>query len=224
MSLDTDVRTSDPLIHTKPSRGEIDAALGSMYCESGLDDHKLAVVLDKAIRKAAGHLRYDLDDLALSAGQAKALSIHLELGFDSWTDYIVDALSDLTGALSTTVKQFLIDQFHEDGMSVRAIAEKLGLSKSTVHRQVSQSGTGDRGGNVIGIDGKPHPGAVSALTGDDVEQPTSRHNGGRRGAWQPEDYANRAKSFIENINGDDTLCSQICDLIDELLASIQPAT
>lgn len=73
--------------------------------------------------------------------EAKALEIHAKLGFECWVDYITDALSDLTGELSPAVKLMLVDVFRAEGMSLRAIGDALKMSKSSVHRQVSQSGT-----------------------------------------------------------------------------------
>ncbi|MFB1298797.1 hypothetical protein ACAG24_025165 [Mycobacterium sp. pW049] len=57
---------------------------------------------------------------------------------------------------------------------------------------------------------------------------SKRSNGGARGSRNAADTLTRAKTAIHNINGLDGVGvekqSEICRLIDELLASIQPAT
>jgi hypothetical protein len=118
-------------------------------------------------------------------------------------------------------------------MSVRAIAEALDTSKSSVHRRVSQSGTGEDGEAVetTGRDGKRYPRLVpdqETELDDESEQPADHHNnGGARGKRTPSQQLTRAKSSINNIALDGAAAEikrEICRLIDELLASIKITT
>lgn len=100
-------------------------------------------------------------------------------------------------------------------MSVRAIAEAVGTSKSTVSRQVSQSGTGE----TTGLDNKTYPRRNSG--------------GGYRGHLAPHMRLNRAVKAIAGINvasaKDQAALRQqlqdtrrrVCELIDELIVSIK---
>ena len=86
------------------------------------------------------------------------------LGFDTWTAYLADRLKPITKTLSADDRRQLIAMLHEAGMSVRDIAVTADMSKSTVQRQVSQSGTDDD--ETIGLDDKTY----------------QRRNGGYRGS------------------------------------------
>jgi transposase len=71
-------------------------------------------------------------------------------------------------------------ELYEHGMSLRAIAQPTGQSKSTVGRQVSQIGTAH---DKTGLDSK-----------------TYRHNGGRRGPLTAKDRLSRAEKLIRGAN------------------------
>jgi hypothetical protein len=170
-----------------------------------------AVELDEQIRVVADGAGLCLDNLANMLTTAEAGQIHQELGFGSWPEYVADRLKPITKSLSRAELSTLALELHQAGMSVRAIAEATGLSKSTVGRQVSQSGTD---GNVIGRDTKRYP----------------RRNGGggHRGPLDTAMKLRRVGTAVGNITGlepeDAEKLSEICKLIDEVLASIQPAT
>jgi DNA-binding NarL/FixJ family response regulator len=103
-------------------------------------DRDKAVRLDEEIQamadKVGEHLDYSADLLA----EAQEGQIHQALQFDSWTAYLVDPLKPITKALDADDRHELVVQLYEAGMSVQAIAEAVDTSKSTVSRQVSQSG------------------------------------------------------------------------------------
>jgi hypothetical protein len=168
-----------------------------------------AVQLDEQICVVAEGAGQCLDNLANMLATAEAGQIHQALGFDSWLEYVADRLKPIIKSLSRGELSTLSAGLHEAGMSVRAIAEATGQSKSTVGRQVSQSGTD---GNVIGLDAKRYP----------------RRNGGggHRGPLDTVMKLNRAKTAFGNINDLEPDAAEkqwkICRLIDELLASIQP--
>jgi hypothetical protein len=114
-----------------------------------------------------------------------------------------------------------VDSTHPD---TQGVAEAVGTSKSTVERQVSQCGTGDDRGEAVettGLDGKTYPRRNSG--------------GGYRGELKPHMRLNRAVKAIQGIDvaaaKDQAELRQqlqdtrklVCELIDKLLASIQPA-
>lgn len=175
-------------------------------------DQAEAVRLDEQIQAMADEAGEHLDHLAQLLAEAKAGQIHQALKFESWTAYLVDRLKPITKALDAYDRRALIGDLYEAGMSVRAIAEAVGTSKSTVARQVSQSGTGE--GETTGLDGNTYK---------------RRHGGGgHRGPMDAVMKLKRVGSMVANITGlepdDAEKQSEICRLIDQLLASIQPAT
>lgn len=196
---------------------------------SVLEKHA-AEQLDKQIRDVTANAADRLDCLAHLLTQAKAGRIHQALQFDSWTAYLANRLKPITKALDADDRRALIAELYQEGMSVRAIADAVGTSKSSVSRQVSQSGTGE--GQTTGMDGKSYrrdPNVIDLNTKrPDTEgghrPKMSHHNGGRRGKWKSNDFADRAKSCVEHIDGDPELRTRIIGLIDELLASIEPKT
>lgn len=137
---------------------------------------------------------------------------------DSWTAYLVDRLKPVTKALDADDRRELVVQLYEHGLSLRAIAEALDTSKSTLARQVSQSGTGED--ETTGLDGKTYT--------------RRNHGGGYRGELRPAMPLDRAVKAIEGIDVAaakdqaglrqqlQATRAQVCKLIDKLLHSIQP--
>jgi hypothetical protein len=177
-------------------------------------DLDAAEKLDQRIQRIADTAARNLDTLAELLSEAQAGHIHEVLGFPSWTEYVAARLKPITKSLGREELRALITELYDAGMSVRAIAEAVDTSKSTVSRQVSQSGTGDEAAQTAettGLDGKTY---------------ARHHNGGARGQQSARVRLSRARSAIENIplDGDAAdIKTRICSLIDELLASIEPA-
>lgn len=203
VSIDIDARTSEPPVLDRQQAARLDEQIQDMA------------------DKAGEHLDYLFDLLA----EAQEGQIHQALQFDSWTAYLVDRLKPIAKALDADDRHALVAELYEAGMSVRAIAEAVGTSKSTVARQVSQSGTGDNDGEAVkatGMDGKAYT--------------RRNHGGGYRGELKPHMRLNRAVKAIEGIDvaaaKDQTELRQqlqdtrnrICELIDERLDNIQSAT
>jgi hypothetical protein len=169
-------------------------------------NHDEAAKLDEQIRDLADQAAQHLDYLADLLAEAKAGHIHEALDFPSWTAYLIDRLKPITKALSADDRRALAVELYVNGFSLRAVAEATGQSKSTVARQVSQSGTAQ---DTTGLDGK-----------------TYRHNGGRRGPLTPTDRLNRAEKLIRGIDfagANADTATDICALIDRLRESIEPA-
>ncbi|MCX2934040.1 helix-turn-helix domain containing protein [Mycobacterium sp. CVI_P3] len=74
--------------------------------------------------------------------QAKAGQIHLALGYASWTAYVADACK-IEIKIDRDKRRELVGWLSDEGMSQRAIAATLGVSKNTVTTDLSQIGTPD---------------------------------------------------------------------------------
>jgi hypothetical protein len=167
--------------------------------------------LDGRIQRMADAASGHLDQLAELLATAEAGQIHQALQFDSWTAYVAERLKPITKSLGREELRSLVVQLHGAGMSVRAIAEAVDTSKSAVHRQVSQSGTGREDGEAVettGLDGKSY----------------TRHNGGHRGPLTPKMWLDRARSAIGNIKIEGEaaeLRTEIVEKIDRLIEVIE---
>lgn len=106
-------------------------------------DRPGAEKLDGRIRRLATQAGEQLVQVGRLLDAAKAGRIHEALGFKSWPAYVADALGGQL-QLSGDVRQVVVGMLSGEGMSVRAIADATGVSKSTVARdidQVSHNGT-----------------------------------------------------------------------------------
>jgi transposase len=107
--------------------------------------------LDGRIRRMADTARGNLETVGRLLDEAKAGQVHQTLGFKSWTVYVADAVGGQL-QLSGDARAAMVGLLAGEGMSVRAIAEATGVSKSTVSRdmeQVSHNGTPQSGAEVI---------------------------------------------------------------------------
>ncbi|ETZ64365.1 hypothetical protein E3G59_001577 [Mycobacteroides abscessus] len=107
--------------------------------------------LDKRIRLAAGQFVADWVKFQGLIDDARRGQVHLTLGYPSWTAYVAEVGQDLL-ALPTAnaeVRREVLEWLSSTGMSLRAIAQVAGLSKSTVGRELSAvpSGTPDASGS-----------------------------------------------------------------------------
>jgi len=100
------------------------------------------------------------------------------LGYDSWQEYIDGEFSAERLRIAFAYREKAIADLRLAGLSTRAIAPVVGVSKNTVARQVSQDGTPEP---VQGIDGKSYSPArspfVEAMTGaiEDAGQRAQDH-------------------------------------------------
>ena len=78
----------------------------------------------------------------------------LSLGYGTWDEYCTGEFDDIAVPLPKEGLPAVVRSLRESGLSVRAISSVTGQSKSTVSRQVSQSGTPAQ---VQGSDGKQYP-------------------------------------------------------------------
>lgn len=168
--------------------------------------------LDKQVQSAAEQVTGSLDVLFALLDKARTGQVHVALGYSGWTAYLADRLKLVSAVLGSDERRTLAAELFQAGMSVRAIAEAIGTSKSTVSRQLSQTGTGKFGDKVISLNGKM--------------QKRRNHGGGHRGPLDAAMKLRRVGSTIAKISGlegaDAEKQREICNLIEELLASIQP--
>lgn len=118
-------------------------ALDATDARALTDQIKAAERLDRRIRLMATTINDGLSKLYELVEAAKASSIHLTLGYPSWTAYMVDACK-VEIKLDRDRRRELVGWLSGEGMSQRAIADVVGISKNTVTSdigQVSQSGT-----------------------------------------------------------------------------------
>lgn len=185
-----------------------------MSTDNDVMDHDAAVELDEQIQDMADKAAQHLDYLADLLVEAKTKSIYESLGFSSWTAYLAVRLKPITAALDADDRRALVVELYGAGMSMRAIAEAVDMSKSTVARQVSQGGTGEHGGETTGVDGNTYP----------------RRNGGggHRGPLTLEMRLCRLKTGVRNLTGLSeggvAIQDQICELIDQLPAYVVAAS
>lgn len=108
--------------------------------------------------------------------EAKAHDDHEALGYPSWPAYVAGEFADRLAQLDRAQRRDAVAALTATGMSVRAIAEVVGVGRSTVQRdQVSRDGTpaddetqgfgnrtpADRPERSTGLDGKSYPATVT---------------------------------------------------------------
>lgn len=83
-------------------------------------------------------LAHAIDNLETLRG----LNAHTARGFDTWHAYVVDRFGELLAQLKLprTERVALAASMAEAGMSVRAVAERLGVSVGTVHNYRAELG------------------------------------------------------------------------------------
>ncbi|WP_066899018.1 helix-turn-helix domain-containing protein [Mycolicibacterium houstonense] len=176
-------------------------------------NHDAALELDEQIQVVAGKTGEHLDYLSALLLEAKAGEIHKSLGFPSWTAYSIERLRPIAVALNVQDRRTLVAQLHRHGLSVRAVAEAVGMSKSSVGRQVSQCGTGGEAAQ-----------SAETTTGTDGKDYPRRRNGGPRGPLPAEMALKRYRSAIRNLDGlpeeAESLKDRICEEIDELISLV----
>jgi hypothetical protein len=83
--------------------------------------------------------------------------VWLALGYDSWQEWCDHEFDGFH--LSVPQRREVVEELHKAGMSNRAIADAVGVSRETVNRDMSSGGTNVSPGadRVTGPDGKSYP-------------------------------------------------------------------
>ncbi len=92
--------------------------------------------LTEGIRHAGLGVKGQLENLSKLMEVAKAGNVHAVLGYDSWTAYISATLSDMPMVLQADMRRTVVAELASQGMSARAIAPILGVSRATIQRDV----------------------------------------------------------------------------------------
>ena len=119
--------------------------------------------LTERIRLMAMTVGDNITKLKSLVAEAKESKVHVALGYPSWTAYLADVLGDTPMRLEREVRQALVAELSEQGMSTRAIAPIVGVGMTTVKRDIAGGPNGPR-------DDVPpvlsdEPGHVTKLTG-----------------------------------------------------------
>lgn len=103
--------------------------------------------LDKRIRLAAGQFVADWVKFQGLIDDARRGQVHLTLGYPSWTAYVAEVGQDLLSlpTANAEVRHEVLEWLSSAGMSLRAIAQVAGLSKSTVGRELAAVPSGTPG-------------------------------------------------------------------------------
>lgn len=95
--------------------------------------------LTERIRLIAMTVGESIDKLKALVAEARASEAHIALGYVSWTAYLADVLGETPMRLERDVRQALVAELSEQGMSTRAIAPIVGVGVGTVHRDIEAS-------------------------------------------------------------------------------------
>ena len=132
--------------------------------------------LTERIRLTAHSARDSIEKLHVLVAEAKDGNAHEALGYASWTAYLADVLGEEPLRLARDQRQELVGYLSGEGMSTRAIAPIVGVSKSTVQNWTDETPT--RPATVTSLDGRLRPAtrpeppaAVDHATGEVLDQP-----------------------------------------------------
>jgi hypothetical protein len=120
----------------------------------------------KGARARAGQIRLGmrtyietLGVIALAFREAD----HLTLGYDSWAEYLDGEFNHERLQLDPAMREKAIEELRLGGLSQRAIATTLGVSRNTVAEHFDQVAPGEPPAPVLGADGKTYSPARSPL-------------------------------------------------------------
>ena len=103
-------------------------------------DRPAAERLDRRIRLMVDAVNKNVEKLEDLVDEAKRGDIHSALGYASWTAYLSDVFT-VQVRLDRDRRRELVGYLAGEGMSQRAIADVVGISKNTVTADLSQFGT-----------------------------------------------------------------------------------
>jgi hypothetical protein len=93
--------------------------------------------LTERIRYTAMSVRDGVEKLQSLVAQAQEGQAHVALGYKSWTAYLADVMGDEPLVLARDQRRDVVAWLAGEGMSTRAIAPIVGVSKDTVARAIA---------------------------------------------------------------------------------------
>jgi len=93
--------------------------------------------LTERIRLVAQNVADNVEKLRDLVSEARESDVHQVLGYASWTAYLKDVFGDEPLRLARDVRQELVAELSAQGMSTRAIAPIVGVSREQVRIDVS---------------------------------------------------------------------------------------
>lgn len=93
--------------------------------------------LTSRIRLLVGSVADTMGKLRDLVHEAKSSGAHDALGYASWSAYLLDLFGDEPLRLTRDVRRELVAELSEQGLSTRAIAPIVGVSKDTVQRDIA---------------------------------------------------------------------------------------
>lgn len=93
--------------------------------------------ITQRIRLLAESVADGIDRLVERIQDAQRLGVHEALGYRSWTEYVSTEFQGVLPRLDREPRRELVATLAESGMSTRAIAPIVGVSKDTVHRDLA---------------------------------------------------------------------------------------
>lgn len=133
---------------------ELDTVIDAEVVETVPLTETKAKQLDKKIRLIVTTISSNMDKLAGHIADAKAGRIDVALGYPSWTAYLADVMQ--IGWHDRADRSKIVALLSREGMSQRAIAAAVGVSKQTVQADQKQVDEKHPPTDVVGLDGKQY--------------------------------------------------------------------
>lgn len=113
------------------------------------------------------------DKLLRLVSEAKDNQDHLALGFPSWPAYVTQEFGGRLAQLNPADRRSAVLALTETGMSTRAIAPIVGVSKSTVQNWTVEAPT--KPDTVTSLDGRQRPSSQPAVTSSTRDDPWTKY-------------------------------------------------
>jgi hypothetical protein len=114
-----------------------------------------ATELDRRLRDHVALIAESLESFGALVREAKASQIHLELGYPSWPAYFVSLVGGVMPKLRPAERREVVALLAGTEMSDYAISQALGVSYSTVARDLTIRPAERK--HIVGLDGKRYP-------------------------------------------------------------------
>ncbi len=156
-----------------------------------------ATRLTVRIRGSLNTIAEDIETVVHLVEQARTGGAHEILGYASWAAYVADAFGGVLARLSKAERVPLGQLMAEQGMSTRAIASVVGVSKDTVSRDLRSGVSPDTRATP---EGENHN-TLAGETPEDFETATSQAHAEGDGVREPVENRLTAAKTVTGIDG-----------------------